>query len=202
MNKNRKMYLISVLGILGAVCLAVFIFLLGVRGEFTKYLEEKYLDQSFKVGFTKIDPIYGKFYGGVTCLDDGTHFTISKSFNTKKIRENYLENKNRNQYNAKIKGIFDSNDIENHIRSVTGSGKMPFESNGQYTQININLKDDVEQPIMVIKKVLNVLKDNNIWGERIIFTYEKDKHVYELWLSTDEYDLTGKEISEKIRKIK
>ncbi|MBO8162035.1 MAG: hypothetical protein H0Z24_10455 [Thermosipho sp. (in: Bacteria)] len=201
MNK-RKLILISAIGILVILCLAVFLVLLGIRGEFAKYLEEKYSDRSFKIGFTKIDPIYGNFYAEVTCLDDATFFPISKSFNTKKINENYLQAKNQNQFNSKIKGIFESNDIENFIRSVTGSGEKHIESNGQYAQINIYLRDDAVEPILVIKKALNVLKNNNIMAEIIILTYEKDKHVYELRLSSDDYDLTEKEIVAKVRTIK
>lgn len=201
MNKKRKLFLISAVGILVALCLVAFIFLMGIRGEFTKYLEEKYSDRSFKVGFTKIDPIYGSFYAEVTCLDDVTFFPISKSFNTKNISENYLQNKKQNEYNSKIKGIFENNDIENYIGSVTGSGEKLIESNGKYTQINIYLRDDALEPILVIKKALDILKNNNILAEVIILMYEKDKHVYEIRLSSDDYDLTEKEIVAKVRKI-
>lgn len=90
-------------GILVVICLVVFVSLLGIREEFTKYLEEKYSDRSFKVGFTKIDPVYGRFYAKVTCLDDGTFFSISKGYKTKYINENYLDTKNLTNSILKLK---------------------------------------------------------------------------------------------------
>jgi len=201
MSKN-KLFLITMVGILVVICLVVFVLLLGIRGEFAKYLEEKYSDRSFKVGFTKIDPIYGSFYAKVTCLDDGILFSISRHYKIKYIYENYLDTKNLNKFNSKIKGIFESEDMENDIESVTGSGDKYIESHVQFTQINIDLKANIVDPITVIENALDVLKNNNILSEIIIVTYEKDKHVYEIWLSSDDYDLTEKEIAAKIRIIK
>lgn len=181
--------------------LTAFILLMSIRGEFTRYLDEKYSELSFTVGFTKVDLIYDKFYAKVTCLDDYTIFPISKSFKTKDIHENYVQYKSQNQYNSRIKEIFYGSGIESKIKSVTGGGKIPFENGGIYTQINIYLTDDAEH-ISVVKKVLYVLKENNISAERIILTYEKDKHVYEIWLSSDDYYLEENEIEAKVKKIK
>jgi hypothetical protein len=169
--------------------------------EFTKYLDEKYSELSFEVGFTKVDPIYGKFYTKATCLDDNTIFTISKSFRMKDISENYIGRKSQNQYNSKINEVFYGSGLENKIRSVTGSGNTTYENGSIYTQINIYLSNDVE-PISVIKNILNVLRKNNISAEKIIWTYEKEKHVYAIELSSDEYYLTEKEIEAKVKKIK
>ncbi len=201
MSKKVKILLTSIIGILLVLVLTSFIFLMGIRGEFTKYLEENYSNLSFKIGFTKINLIYSKFYANVTCLNDGTLFPISKSFKTKDIHENYPQYKSRIQYNSKIKGIFDGSDIESYIKSVTGGGKIPFENNSVYTQINIYLTDDAEH-IPVVKKVLYILKESNISAERIILIYEKDKHVYEIRLSSDDYALTEDEIEAKVKKIK
>lgn len=178
--------------------LAVFILLIGVRGEFTNYLEAKYSDLSFGVGFVKIDPIYGKFHANVTCLNDEIVFPISKSFKTKDIHEDYPQYKSQIQYNSKIKGIFVGSDIESYIKSITGGGKMPFENGGVYTQINIYLIDNTEHYMPIVKKVLNVLKDNNISAEKIIITYEKDRHVYEMLLTSDDYSMNEMEIEAKV----
>jgi len=201
LTEKVKIFLISTIGILLVLILTAFISLMCIRGEFTEYLEEKYSGLSFKVGFTKVDLIYGKFYTNVTCLNDSTSFPISKSFKTKDIHEDYIQYKSQIQYNSKIKRMFNGSGIESYIKSVTGGGKIPFENGGIYTQINIYLTDDAEH-ISVVKKVLYVLKENNISAERIILTYEKDKHVYEIWLSSDDYPLTENEIEAKVKKIK
>lgn len=182
--------------------LTVFIFLFDIQGEFTKYLEEKYSGLSFKVGFVKIDPIYDNFYAKVTCLNDETVFPISKSFKTKDIHEDYPQYKSKIQYSSRIKGVFDGSDIESYIKSITGGGKIPFENSGVYTQVNIDLTDDTEHIPAVIKKVLHVLKDNNIFAETIIITYEKNKHVYEIRVSSDDYTINDNEIEAKVEKIK
>jgi hypothetical protein len=174
---------------------------MGIRGEFVKHLAEKYPEQSFAVSFTKIDPIYGKFYAKVTCLDDYTPFPITKSFKTKEISDDYLQYKSRNQYNSRIQEVFTGSDIESYLKSVTGGGKTLFENGGVYEQINIHLSNDIEH-ISVSKKVLNILKGNNIAAERVIITWEEDKHVYELRLSLDDYLLPEKEIEAMVQKIK
>lgn len=200
MTKAQVLF-ISLMGILLALVLTAFIFLMGIRGEFIKYLSEKYSDLSFRVGFTKIDPIYGKFYTDVTCLNDNTPFPITKSFKTKEIQEDYPQYKSRIQYNSKIKGMFDGSDIKSHIESVTGGSKIPFEDDGVYTQINIHLTNEA-QPIPVAKKVLYILKENNTSAERVILTYESDKHVYEMLLSSDDYTLNENELEAKVKRIK
>jgi hypothetical protein len=176
-----------------------FVFLLSIRSEFTNYLDTKYTEQSFKVGFTKIDPIYGHYYANVTCLNDDTSFPISKGFKTKKINDDYIQYKSRNQYNFKIKSIFDGTKVQKNISSVTGGGKTPFENNASYEQVNMYLISD---QVKAAKEVLQILKEKNIYAEKVIFTYEKDKHLYELHLSSTDYNLTEEEIELSIMKIK
>jgi hypothetical protein len=183
------------------VLVIAFVFLLNIRSEFTKYLDTKYTEQSFKVGFTKIDPIYGHYYANVTCLNDETSFPISKGFKTKKINDDYIQYKSRNQYNFKIKSIFDGTNVQKNIRSVTGGGKTPFENSASYEQVNIYLISNTDQ-VTAAKEVLKIIKDKDIYAEKVIFTYEKDKHVYELHLSSNDYNLTEEEIELSIRKIK
>ncbi len=201
MTKKAKAILTGILGVLLVLFLAVCILLINIRGEFVKHLEEKYSEQSFTVGFTKIDPIYGNFYAMATCLNDHTVFPIAKSFNTKHIRDNYVQSRSQNQYNSRLDEIFKGSIIENQIGSVTGGGKMPFQNDGIYTQINIYLTEDAMH-ISAATDALRMLNENNISAERIIFTYEKDRHVYEILLSLDDYQLTEKELEAKVRRIK
>ncbi|SMB83522.1 hypothetical protein SAMN00017405_1052 [Desulfonispora thiosulfatigenes DSM 11270] len=201
MNKKAKILLISVLGILMILLLTALIFLVSVRGEFVKHLDEKYPDLSFTVGIAKIDPIYDSFYAEVTCLDDYTPFLISRGFKSQDIYEDYLECKSQNGYNSKINNVFYMSEIESKIKSVTGLGKEFFTNDAIYTQINIYLVDNAEH-ISVAKKAMNLLDEHNISAETIILTYEKDNHVYEIWLSSDDYSLTENEIEEKVKKIK
>jgi len=200
MRKKRGI-LINFGGIMLVVIVIAFIFLLSIRREFTKYLDTKYPELSFKVGITKLNIIYGNYYANVTCLDDKTYFPISKDFKTKNISEDYIQYKSAIQYNSKIKNIFDGSDIQKNIKSVTGGGKIRSEDNASYEQVNIDLISGTDQ-ITDAKEVLKILKEKNIYVEKVIFTYEKDKSVYELWLSSNDYKLTEKEIELKVRKIK
>lgn len=177
------------------------IFFSGIKGEFAGYLNERYPDLSFEVGFTKIDPIYGKYYALVTCLDDGTSFPIVKGFNTKEIYDDYIQYKSRDQYNSAIQEVFFGSGIESSIRSVTGGGKKPFEADAEYEQINIHIIDDAEH-LAVVKEVLSLLAKNDIAADKVIFTYEKDKHVCELWVFSEEYALTEEELKKRVRNIK
>lgn len=200
MRKKRGV-LVNVGVILLVVILIAFIFHLSIRSEFTKYLDTKYPELSFKVGVTKFDIVYGNYYANVTCLDDKTNFPISKGFKTKNISEDYIQYKSRIQYNSKIKSIFDGSEIQKNINSVTGGSKIPFENNAPYEQVNIDLISGTNQ-VVDAKEVLKILKEKNIYAEKVIFTYEKDKNLYELWLSSNDYMLTEKEIESKVRKIK
>jgi len=195
---SKKTIIISIIIIL---VLSVFIFLISIRGEFTSYLEEKYPGQAFHVRFVKIDPIYGKYYAKATCLGDYTSFTISKGFTGKIIGESYFQNKSQNQYNAKINAMFYGSDIESSIRSVTGSSKLPFDNNAAYNQINIKLTENIAHAT-VIKKMMNTFKENHIFAEKIIFTYEKDNHLYRIELSSSDYELKENEIEAKIERHK
>lgn len=200
MSKKARTLLISVIGILAFVLTAL-IFLLGIREEFKTYLSETYPQLSFTVGFTKIDPVYGKFFANVTCLNDYVSFPITKSFNTKRINEGYPQFKSKIQYNSKIKGIIEGSDISSNITSVTGGGEIPFGNGDAYSQINLYFTDNTDA-IPVARKVLTALKENNISAERIILTYERDKHVFEIMLSSNDYALNENELQGKIRMIK
>lgn len=199
--RRKRGVLINVGGIMLVVIVIAFIFLFSIRSEFIKYLDTKYPELSFKVGVAKFDIIYGNYYANVICLDDKTNFPISKGFKTKNISEDYIQYKSTIQYNSKIKSIFDGSEIEKNIKSITGSSKIPFENNASYEQVNIHLITGTDQ-IADAKEVLKILKEKNIYAEKVIFTYEKGKNLYELWLSSNDYKLTEKEIETKVKKIK
>lgn len=200
MSKKKKLVLFTITGI-SLLALGFSIFLLGIRGEFREYLSEKYPGMPFAVGLTKIDPIYGKFYAEATCLDDYVSFSITKSFNTERISENYSQAKNTIQYNSRIQGILETSGVKESIKHVTGGGKVPFGDGDVYEQINIHLSDNAEAA-PVAKRVLSILNENNIFAEKIILTYEREKHVFELWISSNDVGLNENEIQEKVRMIK
>ncbi|MGH4120342.1 hypothetical protein [Clostridium sp.] len=102
MDKNR-VTLINVGGIILVVIVIAFIFLLSIRSEFTKYLDTKYPELSFKVGATKIDIIYGNYYANVTCLNDEIYFPISKDFKIKNILDSYIQYKSSNESSKRKK---------------------------------------------------------------------------------------------------
>ena len=200
MSKNYKVLLVSVVGVL-ALILTGFIFFMSMRSEFENYLSKVYPEQKFNVGFVKIEPIYGNYIADVTCLDDYISFRISKSFNANEIHEDYSQSKSVNQYNSKIKAVFNNSDIKNNIEDVIGGGKIPFQNNGLYEQINLYLTKDADM-VSVAAKTLTILKENNISAEVVILTQEKDKHVYEIHLSTEDYALPKSKLEDKVQRIK
>ncbi|NLK51127.1 MAG: hypothetical protein GX295_01595 [Syntrophomonadaceae bacterium] len=200
MSKRTKVFLICIIGIFAFV-LTGLLFLMGIRGEFKTYLRETYPSLSFAVEFTKIDPIYGKFYSKATCLNDYVSFPISKSFKTKQIYEDYPQYKSQIQYNLKIRGMIEGSEINSFIRSVSGGGKIPFENGNAYTQINMYLTENADA-ILVATKFLSIIKENNISTEKIILIYERDKHIFEMVLSSGDYDLSADELQQKIKMIK
>jgi hypothetical protein len=199
MLKRKSVIIISmILGLL----LAGFIFLLHVRGEFKSYLSEKYPEQIFNIGFVKIDPIYGNYIANVTCLDDYVSFPISKSFYIKSIHEDYSQSKSQIQYNSKIRDVFYGSDIKGSIINVTGGGgKTLYQNDGYFSQINLHVTTDAEL-ISVTKRTLAVLRENHIDADTIILMQEKGGHIYELKVSSIDYNLTEKELSDKMRMIK
>ena len=112
-----------------------------------------------------------------------------------------MESKNRNDYNAFINNVFFGKPIYKEIESVTGSGKDAFDGSGNLDQINFYLADEKEH-VSDIGDILKILDSRNIVVERIYFTYEKEKHVYQLQLSADDYDLNEEEIQNRIEMIK
>jgi len=190
-----------IVGMLLVLVLSGFFLSVSIRREFTGYLIDAYPGETFSVEFVKVDFIYGKYYAGATSLKNNTSFAISKSFGTGKINEDYLQTKSQNQYNSRLRSIFQGNSIERDIKNLSGGGKMPFDNPGVYDQINVTLTDDARH-IPVTKKVLNELKEHDISAQRVIISFEKDRHVYEIWLSSDDHLLEEREIEAKVRKIK
>lgn len=199
MGKKRKIIIPAAVGL--GLLIAGFAYLMQIRGEFKDYLSEKYPEQTFQVGFVKIDPIYGSYFTTASCLDDDVSFPIRKSFRTESINESYLQTKSHNQYNAYIKEVFNESGIKNHIISITGGGKDHYQNDGHYNQINLYLTEEADL-ISVTKTALNLLREKGVQADTVILTQEKDGHVYELYGSTADYALTEDQLREKIRKIK
>lgn len=200
MSKNNKVLLVSVAGIL-ALALTGILFYINIRSEFINHLSKEYPKQKFDVGFVKIEPIYGNYFANVTCLDDYISFPISKSFNTKIISEDYPQYKSRIQYNSKIRDIVYGSNIRSYVNEVTGGGKIPFQDDGVYSQINLYITEDADI-VSVATKTLAILNENNISAEIVGLMQEKDKHVYEIRLSTDDYALPKSELEAKVQRIK
>ncbi len=201
MTSGKKKIISMLLWIVIAVLIAFFGFLLLVRNELSDYIEGKYPDKTFSIGFTKVDPMYGKFYCSGTCIDDDTDFGIYKSWNTKKISDNYMESKSQNGYNEMIRSIFMFMPLQAEIKDVTGSGKKPFVGSPDYDQINFYLADEKDHA-EDIETILNRLQERSIVAERIIMTYEKDGHIYSIRLSSEDYGLGLEEIRNRIEMIK
>ena len=199
MSRNKIFLAVTLFVLVLIITTAAFLF--NVRSGFIEHLEKRYPEQNFSVGFVKIDPIYGSYIANVTSLNDDISFPISRSFQTKKIHEDYPQYKSRIQYNAKLKNIFESSDLKYSVRQVTGSGKIPFQNGDQYNQINIYLSAEHEITLIAVK-VLSLLKDNHISSDKIIFTQEKEKHVYELHLVKSDLNLNQAELKAKIQRVK
>ena len=200
MSKNKKILLV-VITLIFALVLTWFLLAMNIRSEFKNHLSKKYPEQRFDVGFVKIEPINGYYFADVTCLGDYISFPISKSFNTKIISEDYPQYKSQIQYNSKIKDIIYGSNIKSYVNEVTGGGKIPFQDDGVYSQINLYITEDADM-VSVATKTLTILKENNISAEIVGLMQERNKHVYEIRLSTDDYALPNSEIAAKVQRIK
>jgi hypothetical protein len=200
MTKKGRIKLI-IIGAITFAVLFVFVYLLNIRNEFVQYLKAQYPEHSFKVGFTKVDILYDKYYASAVSLTDDIHFGVFKAFNTKNIRTNYAELKNSALHKSKFKSLFEGSAVEKDIKNVSGGGKAPYDNSGTFEQINISLNSNTDLTAAA-HSILNLLKDKGITAERVDFMHEKDKNVYELVLSSNDFNLTEKDLEAKVRKIK
>lgn len=200
MFKNHKVLLVSVTGVL-ALVLTWLLFTMNIRSEFKNHLSKEYPGQRFAIGFIKYDPLYNYYGADVTCLDDHIPFGISKNSYTKQISDYYSGVKRADQYNSKIKPIFDNSDLKNAIVSVSGWGSSPFKDDGVYTQISLAITENANM-VSVVTKTIAILKENNISAGIVDILQEKDKHVYELSLSPADYSLSKSELEAKIEQRK
>lgn len=197
----KKLFIFIFLGILIIINFLGFMKLSKTRNEFITYLDEKYSENSFKVGFIMIGS--ESLFSKVTCLDDSTDFTIHKNnYGNKIIDENYLESKNNNSFNSKINDIFKNEYNKNDIESVMGTGTVYDKNKLSYSSIRFYLIDDVEDPFITIKDIMGILKDNNIESKRITIHYEISNYNYELYFTSNNYDLTEREIINRLIKNK
>jgi hypothetical protein len=110
--------------------------------------------------------------------------------------------KRADQYNSKIKPIFENSNIKNLIFNVSGMSRSPFKDNGVvYDRISLAITADADM-ISVAAKTIEILKENNISTGIIDILQEKDKHVYELSLSPDDYSLSKSELQAKVEQRK
>jgi hypothetical protein len=175
--------------------------LFSVKSEFEKYLQKRYSQLTFKIGFTQIDPIYGKFYASATCIQDGVAFPIAKDFKTEQITEDYEQYKSVIQYNSKVKAALNDSDVKSYILDVTGGGEVPFQDERSYDQINIELAKNTNQ-ITLVRKILSILHERNIHYEKVIFTWELDGHIYELQVSSADSLLSEDDLENKEKQLK
>lgn len=201
MKKKSKVMVIGICVLVSISALGVLSSFISTKNQFVTYLSSTYPKLDFKVGFIKYDIIYGRYYANINCINDETAFTISKSSKDKSIFESYKQNKNRDQYNAKINSILKGSDVEPYIISATGSGETTVEDNKLYSQIDIALNPETEN-ISLIMKILDILKEKNISSQRTMFNYENDKGVYQVILSSEDYGLAKEEIEKRVQKIK
>ena len=90
-----KRRILSIVSIIILFIVLLIFRLINVRSEFYKYLKVNYPNNSFQVNLPKIDILYGSYYSDVFCINDSRSFKISKSWNTKKVSEQYFDMKNR-----------------------------------------------------------------------------------------------------------
>lgn len=200
MIKSHKVLLISITAVL-ALVFAWFLFTASIRSEFKSHLSKTYPEQKFNMGFVKFEPIYGNYFADVTCLDDSISFRVSKNNYTKVISDYYSGAKRVSQYNSKIKAIFNSSDLKNAIRDVSGWGSSPYKDDGVYDQISLVITENIDL-ISFATKTIALLKENNISAEIVGILQEKDNRVYEIRLSPADYSLSKSELEAKIERRK
>ena len=199
--KNHKVLVISVTAILLLV-LTWFLFTMNIRSEFKNYLSEKYSGQRFAIGFIKYDPLYNNYFADVTCLDDHIPFGVSKNSYTKEISDYYSGVKRADQFNSKIKPIFENSDLKNAIVNVSGVGGITSYKDVEiYDRISLSITTEAHM-ISVATRTIEILKANNISAGIIDILQEKDKHVYELSLSPADYSLSKNKLEAKIEQRK
>jgi len=199
--ENHKVLLISITMIL-ALVLTWFLYTMSIRSEFENHLSKEYPGQKFAIGSIKYDLLYNNYGAYVTCLDDSIPFGISKNSYTKEISDYYAGVKRADQYNSKIKPIFENSDLKNAIMNVSGMSRSPFKDNGVvYDRISLAITTDADM-ISVATRTIEILKENNISTGIIDILQEKDKHVYELSLSPADYSLSKSELQAKVEQRK
>ncbi|HZW82810.1 MAG TPA: hypothetical protein VFF14_05195 [Candidatus Deferrimicrobium sp.] len=194
--KKQTKVIFSILGgVIAVFILMYYISLNLISVEFKQHLIKQYPNESFRVGFVKIDPIYGTYFAEVTSVSSETTFGIRKIWKTNEIQENYLQRKSAAKSNSEIEKELEG--VSNSLIGVSGN-KV---AEGQYGLISLDLKDGVE-PLSTTRKALNALKSNNITAEMLIVRYGDAKHVYEIHLTPGDYSLTEDELKSKVINIK
>ncbi len=202
MNKKSIIIMISMISTIGIILFVIIITLINVRSEFENYLVSKYPQTSFnvgKVGFYFINSNNCIYYNAsVNCLNDDTKFSISREFYTKEITDNYMYQKINSEFNSKVNDILKEDDVLNDIISINGIKRL--EDNG-ISFVAVVLKSDSDQ-IVDAKIILDILKENNIYADHVIFNYEKDNSVFQLDITPKDYNITEKELASMVVETK
>lgn len=175
--------------------------MVSVRMEFTRHLEQEYPNLSFQVGMPKIDILYEKYYVKVTSKDDNITFGVFKSFHNGYVQNDYKSRKDNLINKERLERIFRDSVISEYIRYISGSAKYLTENGGSYQQIYFTLQNEAKHEF-VMKKSLEILAENNISADFIIYSFELEQHLYNAHLYPEDMNLTESELKAKIVRIK
>lgn len=164
--------------------------------SFTTYLQNKYPENSFRVGWVKYDFIYGEaFYSKVLCKEDETKFIIRDINGV--ISEEYVSILSNNRYKDSLIQYFKSEAILNSISNVTPSADR---------SISVTFRDDQfkdnKSLAVASHEVIRVLKKNNVQLNSIAFWHAAETKLYEIRLEGEDINSQIEDIADKIRIIK
>lgn len=180
--------------------LAGILYLFGIRQQFASYLKVAYPDKSFHVGLVGVDILYDKYYAEVTCKEDKIKFSVIKAFSSSHIEDNYLEMHIESQNRLIAEELFQNTVVEPYIHNASLLTSKLEPDNRNYEILYLHLTMDCD-PIKTIEEVQKIVQNSTIKVTTLNFLYEKEKHVYEVYLPTYE-SFTNEELKSKIVQVK
>jgi hypothetical protein len=188
---KKKLFLI-ILGVVLTVLSGFNLYKVKIHKEFATYLQNKYPENSFKVGWVKYDFVYGdSFYSEVICREDGTKFTIS--CNKGAISEQYVQFLSNNRYKNSIVQHFKSEAILNSISSIS-----PSADDSITVAFRANQFSDDKSFAEASFEVIRVLKKNNVKFNSIVLWHGTKAKLFEIRLEGTEMNGDVKDIMDKI----
>jgi hypothetical protein len=192
----KKKLVLTILAIVVIALVGFNLYKLKIHKEFTTYLENKYPENSFKVGWVKYNFVYGdSFYSEVICREDGTKFTIS--CNKGAISEQYVQFLSNNRYINSIVQHFKSEAILNSISSIS-----PSADNSIAVAFHENQFSDDKSFAEASFEVISVLKKNNVKFNSIVLWHGTRGKLCEIRLTGTEINGGIQNIMDKIMIIK